>query len=124
MELPPFHNPDHAGKTKKSQWGKAVSRTIPFFPALDIAFFFRYYEEKFLGCPLFFRSIDLRGTGQIIVAVNELGLTKIKYVKLYPKFYKKGTDYSIEIAHDKKSAAVTLLKPAKFKNERVVPAVK
>ncbi len=72
----------------------------------------------------FDRTVDLRGTDQVVLSTNELNLDKIKSVVLYPKFYKKNKDYKIEIAHDKKSAAITLVNKGKFKNERVVFAVK
>lgn len=36
----------------------------------------------------------------------------------------EGTDYKIEIAPDKQTASLTILETAKFKNERIVVAVK
>jgi cell division protein FtsL len=75
--------------------------------------------------PEFFtQSIDLRSENQISISASELGLKKIKKITLYPRFYREGTDYKIEIAPDKQTAAFTLLDTAKFKNERIVLAVK
>jgi hypothetical protein len=86
--------------------------------------FLRSTKLRDVSPELFNLSLDLRTQNQVIIMSNELGLRKIKTVILYPKFYKKGTDYDLEIAHDKKSAALTFLDTNKFKNERVVIAVK
>lgn len=72
----------------------------------------------------FTTTLDLRADNQIVISAAEMGIRKIKRVTIYPKFYQEGTDFKVEIAHDKKSAALTILDREKFKNERVVIAVK
>ena len=72
----------------------------------------------------FNRSIDLRSKDQVVFSVSDLGIQKIKEVILYPKFYKNETDYKVEITGDNRYAVLSLLDRAKFKNERVVIAVK
>jgi type II secretory pathway component PulM len=72
----------------------------------------------------FTMSIDLREAAQVLIAASDLGIDKIRSVSLYPRFYKKETDYDITISQDRQIATVMLLKVDKFKNERVVLAVK
>ncbi len=72
----------------------------------------------------FSMSIDLRTQNQGLISASEMGIRKIKSITLYPKFYKQGTDYQVEIDSDKQSAAVTILDTTKLKNERVVISVK
>lgn len=89
-------------------------------------------EKRFLGSTklrdvspgYFSKSIDLRTDTVIPFSASDLGLSKIKEVILYPKFYKEGTDFKIEITDDKLSASITILDVAKFKNERIVVSVK
>lgn len=69
-------------------------------------------------------SVDLRTGSQIPVSAADLGISKIRDINLFPKFYKEGTDYKITVAPDKQTAAVLLLDAAKFKNERIVISVK
>ena len=72
----------------------------------------------------FSMSVDLRSQNQILISASEMGIRKIKSVTLFPKFYKQGTDYQVEIDPDKQNAAVTILDTAKLKNERVVISVR
>ncbi len=72
----------------------------------------------------FTATLDLRLDNQIIISAAEMGIRKIKKVIVFPKFYRVGTDFKVEIAHDKKSAQLTILDTEKFKNERVVISVK
>jgi len=72
----------------------------------------------------FNRSIDLRSKDQVVISASDLEVEKIKDVMLYPKFYKKGTDYKVDITADNRYAVLDLLEKTKFKNERVVIAVK
>lgn len=73
---------------------------------------------------MFTTSLDMRMQTELIISADEMGLKKIKDIKIYPRFYRAGADYKIEIAHDKKSAQVLFLSLDKLKNERVVIAVK
>ena len=72
----------------------------------------------------FASTLDLRTDNQIVISAAEMGIRRIKRVTVYPKFYQEGKDFKVEIAHDKKSAALTILDREKFKNERVVISVK
>ena len=72
----------------------------------------------------FNRSIDLRAKDQVLISASDLEVEKIKDVMLYPKFYKKGTDYKVDITADNRYAVLNLMEKTKFKNERVVIAVK
>ncbi|NIM17584.1 MAG: hypothetical protein GTO45_36685 [Candidatus Aminicenantes bacterium] len=86
--------------------------------------FLRSTKLRDVSPEFFSRSVDLRSRNQITISASELGLKKIKKITLYPKFLRVGTNYKIEIALDKQTAVLTILKPAKFKNERIVIAVK
>lgn len=72
----------------------------------------------------FSKTIDLRSQNQINFSATELGLGKIKKIILYPKFYKEGSDFKIEISDDKQNAIITILTTNKFKNERIVISVR
>jgi len=72
----------------------------------------------------FASTLDLRTDNQLVISAAEMGIRRIKKITVYPKFYQEGTDFKVEIAHDKKSAALTILDREKFKNERVVISVK
>jgi hypothetical protein len=75
--------------------------------------------------PEYYRqSLDLRNREQLVISAKDLGMERLKGLTLYPKFYKKGTDYHVDITGDKKYLVLTLLDKDKFKNERVVFAVK
>ena len=75
--------------------------------------------------PEFFnRSIDLRTKDQVLISAVDLGIGKIKDVNIYPNIYKKGNSYKIEMTADKRYALLTLLEKDKFKNERLVIAVR
>jgi hypothetical protein len=67
----------------------------------------------------FTTSVDMRTQTQIVFSAVDLGIRKIKKVTLYPKFYKEGTDYKIEMSGDNQTAIVTILDTIKFKNERI-----
>ena len=71
----------------------------------------------------FTSSIDLRSSGAVAISASSLGVSRIKSVTLYPGFYKKGADYSVEISEDRQTATLTILDPKKLRNERVVIAV-
>jgi uncharacterized protein YneF (UPF0154 family) len=72
----------------------------------------------------FTESIDLRSQNYISISASVLGIEKIKSVDLYPKLYKKGTDYNVEISPNKQIATVILLEPIEFKSKQLVIAVK
>lgn len=86
--------------------------------------FLRSTKLRDVSPEFFTMSVDLRSGNQITISASELGLKKIKKITLYPKFLRVGTDYKIEIAPDKQTASLTILETAKFKNERIVIAVK
>lgn len=71
----------------------------------------------------FNNNIDLRNNAIIPITAEDLGMKKIKEVKIFPKYYKLGEDYKVKIAKNKQTAALTILDAAKFKNERIVIAV-
>lgn len=72
----------------------------------------------------FDRSLDLTINDHLVISAADLGVQKIKDVVLYPRFYKKGTNYKLLISSNKKHALLTLIDKAKFKSERVVISVK
>jgi len=69
-------------------------------------------------------SIDLRTKNQLLIAAKDLGIKKIKDVSLYPNIYREGNSYKIEMTADKRYALLTILKKDKFKNERLVIAIR
>jgi len=86
--------------------------------------FLKSTKLKDVSPELFTMSVDLREGQQIAVSAVQLGISKIRDISVYPKFYKEGKDYSITIAPEKQTGAVLLLEHSKFKNERIVIAVK
>ena len=72
----------------------------------------------------FTESIDLRSQNYISISSSKLGIEKIKKVDLFPKFYKKGIDYELEISQDNKNITVIILEPTEFKSKQLVIAVK
>ena len=85
---------------------------------------FRSSKLRDVSPEYFTTSIDMRTQTQIVFSAADLALRKIKKVTLYPKFYKEGTDYKIEMSGDNQTAIVTILDTLKFKNERIVISVK
>lgn len=73
---------------------------------------------------LFTKSIDLRNNQQIEISAADLGVSKIHGIDFYPTFYREGTDYKVTISGDKLNAVIELLETTKFKNERLVIAIK
>jgi hypothetical protein len=72
----------------------------------------------------FCQAIDLRSEDQVLISAADLGIKKIREVTLYPKFYKQGTNYQVKITADNRFALLSLIDRDKFRNERVVIAVK
>jgi hypothetical protein len=71
----------------------------------------------------FKKSIDLRNESKILFSAEQFGLNKIHKVVVYPKYYKPGNDFVLELLEDGVSAELTLLDPARFKSERLVVTV-
>jgi uncharacterized coiled-coil DUF342 family protein len=75
--------------------------------------------------PEYFKeSIDLRKKNTIEIFARQFELSELYEITLYPKFYKRGTDYKVEIIENKKKAVLTILTVEKFKTDRVVISVK
>ncbi len=87
--------------------------------------FLRLGAPKLKEIPLeyFKKRIDLRKKNMIEIYAKEFNLSKIDEITLYPKFYKRGTDYKVEIEKNKQKAVLTILVKEKFKTERVVISV-
>lgn len=71
----------------------------------------------------FDQKIDLRRKKIIEIHANQFKLSKIKKVTLHPRFYKRDTDYKVEIEENNQKAILTILAIEKFKRERVVISV-
>lgn len=72
----------------------------------------------------FSQAIDLRSEDQVLISAADLGIKKIREVTLYPKFYKQGSNYQVTMTSDNRFALLTLVDKEKFRNDRVVIAVK
>jgi len=68
-------------------------------------------------------SIDLRKETSITISAATLGISKVKDVSLFPKYYKLGVDYTLAYDEDRQTATLTILDIKKLKNEKVVIAV-
>lgn len=68
-------------------------------------------------------SIDLRSESIINISATEFNVKKINNIIIYPKFYKKGIDYSVVIDKTKQHASLTIIDKNKLKNERVVISI-
>lgn len=71
----------------------------------------------------FVTSMDLRTNTELTISASDLGIGKIKSVTLFPKLYKAGADYKVEISTDKQTAILIFLDIGKFKNERLVISI-
>ena len=69
------------------------------------------------------KSVDLRQTHEIIFLSGEAGLAKISKALVFPRYFVEGKDYRIEIAPDKKSGKLVLLKPNRFQFAKIAIAV-
>ena len=72
----------------------------------------------------FIVSLDLRSATEVSISANKMGIGKIRKIILYPKFYHEGIDYQVEVKPDKQNAIFKILNFKKFKNKRVVIAIK
>lgn len=89
-------------------------------------------KSKFLGSPklekipfeYFTHTIDLSKNSKIEISAQQLKLSKIDGIALYPKFYERDIDYSVEIDEKKLKATLTFLAVDKFKTGRVIISVK
>ncbi len=72
----------------------------------------------------FNQSIDLNSSNELVISAEDLGIKKIKDVVLFPRFYKKGSNYKVIITSNGKHALLTLEDKSKFKSKQVVIAVK
>lgn len=86
--------------------------------------FLRSVKLKDVSPEHFTASLDLRSHNQVLISATDLGLRKIKGITLFPRFYKLGEDYTVTVGKEKLTAVVTLRETEKFKNERIVVAVK
>jgi sugar-specific transcriptional regulator TrmB len=71
----------------------------------------------------FTQSIDLRAETKINIDAQSLNVKKIRNISLYPKFYKQNVDYSVSFQNENQLAVLTILNPAKLRNEKVVISV-
>lgn len=85
--------------------------------------FLRTTKLRDVSPEYFVTSMDLRTNTEIIITASALGINKIGSITLFPKLYKEGTDFKIEISADKKTALLTFLDIGKFKNERLVVSI-
>jgi len=72
----------------------------------------------------FNRSMDLRAEASLYISASAFKRRRIRKISIYPRFFQKGKDYQIEIEKDKKNASLTFKNILKFKNEKIVIAVK
>lgn len=69
------------------------------------------------------KSIDLRQTQVINFSAVEAGLSKISKARVFPRYLIKDSDYRIEIAKDRKSGKVTILKQERFQFTKIAIAL-
>lgn len=72
----------------------------------------------------FTSSVDLRDKQSISILASALNLKKIRKVVIYPKFFKIGRDYRVNLSKDKNMAVLNLIDTEKFKGARVFIAVR
>jgi uncharacterized protein YoxC len=89
-------------------------------------------KSVFLGSPklqeippqYFNQAIDLRTKNIIEISAQQLELSQINGITLYPVYYNRDKDYKIEILENKQKAILTILAVEKLKNDRVIICVK
>jgi exonuclease VII small subunit len=69
------------------------------------------------------KSIDLRQTREISFSSVDAGLSKISKVILFPRYFLEDDDYRIEIAQDRTSGTLTLLRPERFQLVKLAVAL-
>lgn len=69
------------------------------------------------------KSIDLRQTREISFSSMDAGLSKISKVILFPRYFLEDDDYRIEIAQDRTSGTLTLLRPERFQLVKLAVAL-
>ena len=69
------------------------------------------------------KSIDLRQQQEITFSAAEAGLTKLSKARIFPRYLVRDSDYKIEIAGDRKSGKVIILKPERFQFTKIAIAL-
>jgi hypothetical protein len=85
--------------------------------------FLRRKKLKTMNPMDFKNAVDLRMSKTIIIDAGLLGLKKIKKVMLFPRHYKKGVDFKIDIGQHKQKANIVILKEEKFKKQSLIISV-
>jgi len=71
----------------------------------------------------FSKSIDLRELDYIKIDNSKFSLLQIKKISIFPRFYKKGLDFTVEFRKNRRVGFIRFIKKEKFKNERILIAV-
>ncbi len=69
-------------------------------------------------------AIDLRLSTTIMLAPRDLGLERIKEVRLLPSMYMPGRDFTVETSADGGSAKLVILDPSLFRGKEVILSVR
>jgi len=85
--------------------------------------FLRSLKLHSLDPELFTHALDLRSKQEILLTTDNLHLKKIRRIRVFPRFYKKGIDYKVIYRDNKQLARLTILNCEKLKNERIVISV-
>ncbi len=80
---------------------------------------------KNLSPSLFPNRLDLRNSTIIVLKASDFGVPKIKGAWILPKdFYQLGVDYMVIPSPDGQQIQIQILKPEKFKNNKIVIVLK
>jgi hypothetical protein len=71
----------------------------------------------------FQKSLDLRGADSISVGAADVGLSKIRNVRILPRNLQEASDFRIEILDGGSSARITLLDKDAFRCARIIIAL-
>jgi len=85
--------------------------------------FLRSLKLCAISTDLYSKSIDLRSDHKILLNYSEFNIKTIKKILIFPKFFKKHVDYEVKIMKDSRYVEIEILKPIKFKNEKIVISV-
>ena len=85
--------------------------------------FFRSLKMQSISSDQFEKSIDLRTGTSINISASDLNLSYIKRIRIYPKFFKLGSDYLIESKNNNRDALIKITKKERFKGERILISV-
>jgi len=71
----------------------------------------------------FSKRIDLRERNEIEINAEDLNISRIRKITIYPKLYKPGSDFDMKIENKRKRVVLRFKNVKKFLNEKILISV-